>query len=58
MDVLRASNVGAPVTLADAKSAPAMAYFDAARRLSGEDIPVSIPGEKRGIFAKIFGRAA
>ena len=31
MDVLKASNVGAPVTLADARSAPAMAYFDAAR---------------------------
>ncbi|KAF1857325.1 hypothetical protein Lal_00044826 [Lupinus albus] len=46
-DVLRASNVGAPVTLADARCAPAMAYFDAARRLSGEDIPVVIPGEKR-----------
>ena len=58
MDVLRASNVGAPVTLADAKSPPAMAYFDAARRLRGEDIPMTIPGEKRGIFAKFFGRAA
>ena len=57
-DVLRASNVGAPVTLADARCAPAMAYFDAARRLSGEDIPVVIPGEKRGIFSKIFARRA
>jgi septum site-determining protein MinD len=35
-----------------------MAYFDAARRLSGEDIPVVIPGEKRGIFSKIFARRA
>ena len=35
-DVLRASNVGAPVTLNNADSAPARAYFDAARRLSGE----------------------
>jgi septum site-determining protein MinD len=57
-DVLRASNIGAPVTLADAKSAPAMAYFDAARRLAGEDLPITIPGEKRGIFGKIFGRKA
>src|SRR6478735_5799282 len=46
-DVLRASNIGAPVTLADANSVPAQAYFDAARRLSGEAIPVTIPGEKR-----------
>ncbi|TCV70414.1 septum site-determining protein MinD [Neorhizobium sp. R1-B] len=58
MDVLRASNIGAPVTLADARSAPAMAYFDAARRLAGEVLPITIPGEKRGIFGKIFGRKA
>jgi len=58
MDVLRASNIGAPVTLADAKSAPAQAYFDAARRLAGEVLPMTIPGEKRGLFGKIFGRKA
>ncbi|OWW00405.1 septum site-determining protein MinD [Rhizobium sp. R693] len=57
-DVLRASNIGAPVTLADSRSAPAMAYFDAARRLAGEELPVVVPGEKRGIFGKIFGRRA
>ncbi len=38
------------VTLADARCAPAMAYFDAARRLSGEDIPLVIPGEKRAFL--------
>ena len=58
MDVLRASNIGAPVTLADARSAPALAYFDAARRLCGEELPVEIPGEKRGLFGKIFARRA
>jgi septum site-determining protein MinD len=58
MDVLKASNVGAPVTLADARSAPAMAYFDAARRLAGETVPIVIPGEKRGLLGKIFGRKA
>ncbi|WP_037083570.1 septum site-determining protein MinD [Neorhizobium vignae] len=58
MDVLRASNIGSPVTLADARSAPAMAYFDAARRLAGEVLPITIPGEKRGIFGKIFARRA
>jgi septum site-determining protein MinD len=57
-DVLRASNIGAPVTLADARSAPAMAYFEAARRLAGEALPITIPGEKRGFFGKIFGRKA
>ncbi len=58
MDVLRASNVGAPVTLADGRSAPALAYFEATRRLKGEDLPVTIPGEKRSFLGKIFGRKA
>src|SRR5258707_10106409 len=31
-EVLRASNIGAPVTIANAQSAPARAYMDAARR--------------------------
>jgi septum site-determining protein MinD len=58
MDVLRASNVGTPVTLADSRSAPALAYLDAARRLAGEVLPVTIPGERRGLFSKFFGRRA
>ncbi|MDQ0322992.1 septum site-determining protein MinD [Pararhizobium capsulatum DSM 1112] len=58
MDVLRASNVGSPVTLADGRSAPAIAYFEAARRLNGEALPVVIPGDKRGLFGKLFGRRA
>ena len=58
MDVLKASNLGAPVTLSDSRSAPAMAYFDAVRRLSGEEVPITIPGSKVGLFGKIFGRRA
>ncbi len=58
MEVLRASNLGTPVTLADQRSVPAVAYFQAARRLNGEDIPMIIPGEKRGFFGKMFGRKA
>ena len=58
MDVLRASNIGSPVTLADQGSAPSIAYFDAIRRLKGEQLPVTVPGEKRGFFGKIFGRRA
>src|SRR6201981_3004219 len=42
-EVLRASNVGSPVTLNNALSAPARAYFEATRRLKGEQIPVQIP---------------
>ena len=58
MDVLKASNLGAPVTLADGRSAPALAYFEAVRRLAGEDVPVTMPGGKIGLFGKIFGRRA
>ncbi|RWX14430.1 septum site-determining protein MinD [Rhizobium hidalgonense] len=58
MDVLRASNIGAPVTLSESRSPAAMAYFDAARRLAGEVVPMAIPEEKRNIFGKIFGRRA
>ena len=55
-DVLKASNVGSPVTLADPTSAPARAYMDAARRLEGETVEMQIPGERRGLFGKLFGR--
>jgi septum site-determining protein MinD len=58
MDVLRASNLGTPVTLAGKGGAAALAYEQAARRLAGEAIPVSIPGEKRSLFSKVFGRRA
>ena len=57
-EVLRASNVGSPVTLNSPLSAPARAYFEATRRLKGETIPVKIPSESRGIFNKLFGRRA
>jgi septum site-determining protein MinD len=57
-EVLRASNVGSPVTLNAPLSAPARAYFDAVRRLKGEQIPMHIPSESRGIFNKLFGRKA
>ncbi len=55
-EVLRASNLGAPVTLADPTSAPARAYTDAVRRLMGEKLAMSVPGEKKGLFGKLFGR--
>ena len=55
-DVLRASNVGAPVTLADPNTPAARAYMAAVRRLKGETIAISMPSEKRGLFGKLFGR--
>jgi septum site-determining protein MinD len=57
-EVLRASNVGSPVTLNNAQSAPARAYFDAARRLKGMVIPMLVPSESRGFLNTLFGRKA
>jgi septum site-determining protein MinD len=57
-EVLRASNVGTPVTLNNASSAPARAYFDAMRRLKGEEVAMQIPSDSRGILNKLFGRQA
>ena len=57
-DVLRASNVGSPVTISNATSAPARAYLDAARRLKGDHVPMNIPSERKGLFDKLFGRRA
>ena len=57
-EVLRASNLGSPVTLSSPKSAPARAYHDAALRLMGIDVPMAIPSEKSGFFNKLLGRRA
>jgi septum site-determining protein MinD len=57
-EVLRASNVGAPVTLNDPSCAPALAYRDAASRLQGQDVPMTIPSDRKGILNKLFGRRA
>ena len=57
-EVLRASNLGSPVTLNSPLSAPARAYFDAASRLKGEQIPMVIPSANQGFLNKLFGRKA
>jgi septum site-determining protein MinD len=57
-EVLRASNLGSPVTLNDPASAPARAYSDAARRLQGHDVPMIIPTDRKGFFDKLLGRRA
>jgi septum site-determining protein MinD len=56
--VLRASNLGSPVTICSSDSAPARAYTAAARRLAGEDINMTIPTDRKGFFNKLFGRRA
>ncbi len=57
-DVLRASNVGSPVTLNNAASAPARAYHDAARRLMGETVTMRVPTERKGLMDRLLGRRA
>ncbi|MGH7122421.1 MAG: septum site-determining protein MinD [Acetobacteraceae bacterium] len=57
-EVLRASNMGSPVTLANPDSAPARAYTEAVRRLKGETIQVTVHAERTSIFGRLFGRRA
>src|SRR6476619_389003 len=57
-EVLRASNLGSPVTLNNTASAPARAYLDAARRLRGESLVMTVPSDRKGLFDKLFGRRA
>ncbi len=57
-DILRASNIGAPITLNANQSVAAKAYKDAARRLAGEAVPLAMPSEKKPFFSRLFGRRA
>ena len=58
-EILRASNIGAPVTTNAAGGPARQAYLEAARRLGGETTaPVAIPDEKKTFFTRLFGRRA
>jgi septum site-determining protein MinD len=57
-EVLKASNVGAPVTINNPASAPARAYLDAARRLRGDSVDMVVPSDRKGLLLKLFGRRA
>ncbi len=57
-EVLRASNLGQPVTVSNPASAPGRAYAEAARRLLGETLAVSLPAARAGLMARLFGRRA
>jgi septum site-determining protein MinD len=57
-DVLKASNVGSPVTLHNAESAPARAYIDAVSRLLGDTIAMTVPMERKGFMSRLLGRKA
>jgi septum site-determining protein MinD len=55
-EVLRASNIGSPVTLSAPISAPARAYLDAVKRLRGEKLEVVVPSDRVGLVSRLFGR--
>jgi septum site-determining protein MinD len=55
-EVLRASNLGSPITLLNPTSAPARAYVDAAKRLRGETLAIVVPLERKGLIGRLFGR--
>ena len=57
-EVLRASNLGQPVTISNALSAPARAYPDAVRRLKGETLAMNVPSDRKSFFSKLFTRRA
>ena len=57
-EVLRASNMGVPITLNNPTSAAARAYADAARRLRGETVTMAVPSERLRFISKLFGRRA
>src|SRR5271154_7381543 len=57
-DVLRASNVGSPVTLNNPASAPARAYADATRRLLGEAVAMTVPTGRGSLINRLLGRRA
>ena len=57
-EVLRASNLGAPVTINGSAGPAGRAYREAARRLAGETLPVAIPDEKKTLLNRLFGRRA
>ena len=55
-EVLRASNIGVPVTLNAPETSPARAYQDAVRRLRGESVDIVVPQERRSFVDRLFGR--
>lgn len=56
-DVLRSSNVGAPVTVGSPGSARAQAYLEAARRLTGAD-SVMVAAGRPSLISRWFNRKA
>ena len=49
-EVLRASNLGSPISISGATTAAGRAYREASRRLAGENVPMALPEEKSTFF--------
>jgi septum site-determining protein MinD len=56
-EALRASNLGAPLTVCARDSDISRAYVDAARRISGDRVEITVPG-KKGLLTKLLGGRA
>jgi septum site-determining protein MinD len=58
-EVLRASNLGAPITVCGRESAVSRAYVDAARRIKGDWIEMTVPSKDKSRLTRwLGGRAA
>jgi septum site-determining protein MinD len=57
-EVLRASNLGAPITVCGRESAVSRAYVDAARRIKGDWIEMTVPGKDKSLLTKLLGGRA
>jgi septum site-determining protein MinD len=57
-EVLRASNLGAPITVCGRESAVSRAYIDAARRIKGDWIEMTVPAKDKSRFTRWLGRRA
>ena len=57
-DILRASNLGSPVTVNSPGSSAARAYVDASRRLMGETVTMTVPVERKSLIKLLLGRRA
>jgi len=55
-EVLRASNIGSPVTLSAPTSTPARAYAEAVERLRGKKLEVTVPADRVSLVSRLFGR--
>ena len=57
-EVLRASNVGSPVTFEQSRERAGARLHRCRSRLMGGNVPMAIHSERRRLFSKLFGRAA